>query len=372
MEEPSASAGLKGTFRRQQAEAAATVVTKSALRLDMRVFRVGVSHRRNPRILPVAHRCVNSNRACVDGKNQILERGPVFKLIFRKAHAEHPNCLLDEWLSEPCRDAHGQPVDRPIVWSRRNGPWQQTDLLLVGAAPGNAGGKGSGNLGAHATRIPFGGDIAGANLDVLLGSIGKSRNDVFITAALNKLPVAGGGEPTFAELSEAVGEFPSSLHLLRATVLAVRPRLIVALGNVGLRALVAAARLDIDGVKLPTQARLERAGFTRGIAVTWPDELAPDGAFRKSLASGLPAVLWLTHPSAQNMSPYARTETLFHSRMIEARDALRRAARAVLGWSIPQQRPYHPANGIYALKEWQELIGPRHELLDLLWRQKGV
>jgi hypothetical protein len=36
------------------------------------------------------------------------------------------------------------------------------------------------------------------------------------------------------------------------------------------------------------------------------------------------------------------------------------------------QRPPYPTTGIYALKEWQELIGPRHELLDALWRQKGV
>src|SRR5262245_62057919 len=115
----------------------------------------------------------------------------LFRTIFRKAHAAHPNCLRDEWVSESCRDARGRPVDRPIVWSRRNGPWHPVDLLLVGAAPGNAGGKGSGTLGAHATRIPFGGDIAGANLDVLLGSIGKTRNDVFITASLNMLPAAG-------------------------------------------------------------------------------------------------------------------------------------------------------------------------------------
>jgi len=292
--------------------------------------------------------------------------------IFRKAHAQHPNCLRDEWVSEACRDARGRPVDRPIVWSRRNGPWQPADLLLVGAAPGNAGGKGGGALGAHGTRIPFGGDIAGANLDALLGSIGRTRNDVFITAALNKLPAAGGGEPTFAEISESVGDYPSSLHLLRDTISAVRPKLIVALGNVGLRALVAAARLEIDGVKLPTQSRLERAGFVRGTAKPWPDAVEPDAQFVAARNGALPVVLWLTHPSAQNMSPYARTETLFYSRMIEARTALQRAAVDVLDARIPEARPAYPKTGIYALREWQELIGPRHEMLDELWRKKGV
>src|SRR5688572_18400098 len=174
-----------------------------------------------------------------------LEGGPeAFATIFRNAHAHHPNCLRDEWLSEPCRYASGERVDRPLSWSRRNGPWRTVDLLWVGAAPGNAGGKGAGILGAHATRIPFGGDIAGANLDVLLGSIGITRNDTFITASLNSLPAAGGGEPTFAELSARVGDYPSSLHSVRDTMLACGPRLIVALGNVGLRVLIAAAQLE--------------------------------------------------------------------------------------------------------------------------------
>src|SRR5262245_31682642 len=95
-----------------------------------------------------------------------------FQAIFRKLHAHHPNCLRDEWVSTPCADAKGNPVPRPIVWSRRNGPWQRSAVLFIGAAPGNAGGKGAGIMGAHGTRIPFGGDIAGANLDVLLASIG--------------------------------------------------------------------------------------------------------------------------------------------------------------------------------------------------------
>jgi uracil-DNA glycosylase family 4 len=287
-----------------------------------------------------------------------LEDGPeAFAAIFRKAHAHHPNCLRDEWLSEPCRYASGEPVDRPLSWSRRNGPWRTVDILWVGAAPGNAGGKGAGILGAHATRIPFGGDIAGANLDVLLGSIGITRNDTFITAALNQLPLAGGGEPTLAEISTPIGEYPSSLHLLRDTVSAAAPKLIVALGNVGLRALIASTHLDTTGLKLPTTGRLQKAGFRRGEVGEWP---------------GLPPILWLTHPSAQNMSPYARTDTLFHTRMLDARLALRKAVEQQLGWKPPRQRAPYPDDGIYALKEWKELVGPRHEQLDALWRAHGI
>ena len=299
-----------------------------------------------------------------------------FAEIFRKLHARHPNCLQDEWLSEPCRLRGGRRDPRPIAWSRRNGPWRQVDLLWVGAAPGNAGGKGKGELGAHGTRIPFGGDVAGANLDVLLGSIGITRNDTFITASLNSLPAAGGGEPTFAELAARVGAYASSLHSLRDTMLACGPRMIVALGNVGLRALTAAARLELDGITLPTQRRLEKAGLARHHVCAWPADLPPDAKFaatwRNYWSRPLPAILWLTHPSAQNMSPYAGVHTVFHTRMLAARDALRTAVHDQLGWPLPAQRAPYPGDGIYALKEWIELVGPRHERLDALWREKGV
>ncbi|HEX6066114.1 MAG TPA: hypothetical protein VFZ04_17900 [Longimicrobiales bacterium] len=299
-----------------------------------------------------------------------------FADIFRTLHARHPNCLQDEWLTEPCRLRNGRRDPRPIAWSRRNGPWRQVDLLRVGAAPGNAGGKGAGQLGAHATRIPFGGDVAGANLDVLLGSIGITRNDTFITASLNSLPAAGGGEPTFAELAARAGDYPSSLHSLRDTVLAGGARMIVALGNVGLRALTASARIEHHGLVLPTQRKLEQAGLARHQVSAWPDAVAPDEAFlatwQQHWSRPLPLILWLTHPSAQNMSPYAGTHTVFHTRMLAARDALRTAVRDHLGWQLPSERARYPSDGIYALKEWVELVGPRHEVLDELWRRNGI
>ena len=310
------------------------------------------------------------------GQQTVQEQEALFADIFRKLHARHPNCLQDEWLTEPCKLKNGRPDPRPIAWSRRNGPWRQVDILWVGAAPGNAGGKGAGHLGAHGTRIPFGGDVAGANLDALLGSIGITRNDTFITASLNSLPAAGGGEPTFAELSARVGDYSSSLHSLRDTVLACGPRLIVALGNVGVRALIGAAQLEERGLALPTQRRLEKAGLARHHARAWPIDAAPDPSFesvwQQRWARSLPFILWLTHPSAQNMSPYAGVQTVFHTRMLEARAALLQAVQDTLGWIPPAQRASYPRDGIYALKEWVELVGPRHEKLDALWREKGV
>ncbi|MGH7482402.1 MAG: uracil-DNA glycosylase family protein [Longimicrobiales bacterium] len=307
-------------------------------------------------------------------------RGEVqrFRDIFRAVHADHPGCLDDEWLGHTCRDARGNAVERPSIWSRRNGPWRRVDVLVIGAAPGNAGGMGSGGMGAHATRIPFGGDIAGANLDVLLGAAGLDRNDVFIAAALNHLPEKGGGEPSVRELLAPVGRFPTSLHLLLDTIVAAGPRLLVALGNVALRASVAALRLDDEPPRLPTLARLRRAGFERNHAVAPADTgFEPGPGFRRAWRDAWstapsPHVLWLTHPSAQNMSPHARVETRFHGRMLEARDALRVAVRDVLGRQVPDERPEVPRTGIYALPEWRERVGPRHAELDRLWRKKGV
>lgn len=300
-----------------------------------------------------------------------------FQQIFQRVHAEHPNCLRDEWLSEPCRLRNGQPAPRPIVWSRRNGPWHRSNVLWIGAAPGNAGGKGAGQLGAHATRIPFGGDIAGANLDALLGSIGLDRNHTFLTASYNQLPATGGGEPSLAELRARVGNYPSSLHLVRDTIIAVGPRLLVALGNVAMRVLLTAVRLHATNARIATLKLVQASGLERNQWSAWPTSFAPDHSFLDEWtaawrAAPLPSILWLTHPSAQNMSPYARPETLFHTRFLEARDALQQAARTVLGCTPPSTLELPPATGIYALPEWRERIGPRHAELIRLWRTHGV
>jgi uracil-DNA glycosylase len=272
--------------------------------------------------------------------------------------------------------------DRPIVWSRRNGPWHRHQVIFVGAAPGNAGGRGAGVLGAHGTRIPFGGDVAGANLDVLLGSVGLDRNHTFLAAALNQLPAAGGGEPALKEVASPVGEYASSLHLLRDTVLACGPALVVALGNVAVRTVVAALQLppatpEKGPLRLPTLARLQRAGLSRNVPTAWPEQLrwSEWSAREWQIAWGqrpTPRLLLLTHPSAQNMSPFARSDTLFHSRMLEARAALRDAVTSCLGWPLPAVRPILPRHGVYALPEWRRLIAPRHHQLDLLWRMHGI
>jgi hypothetical protein len=152
--------------------------------------------------------------------------------------------------------------------------------------------------------------------------------------------------------------------------------LLVALGNVALRVIFAATRLA-DSNKLPSQKQLDTLGLQRSQWMPWPAESPPDQPFLAAWHEAwphadLPAVLWLTHPSAQNMSPYAGRETVFHTRMRDARAALRKAARELLGWPLPRQRPVSPTVGIYALPEWRELIAPRTAGLDRLWRAKGI
>jgi uracil-DNA glycosylase len=261
-------------------------------------------------------------------------------------------------------------------------------VLWVGAAPGNAGGLGSSDLGAHGTRIPFGGDIAGGNLDVLLSSIGLSRNDTFIVAALNQLPLKGGGEPTLAEMAAPVGRYPDSVALIRDTVVATGPDLIVALGNVALRALSAALTRDYSApvgdparppppLRLPSTARLAAAGFRRGTVGRWPAALPLHPSFAdawRNAWNSLPEfmIVQLLHPSAQNMSPFAGQATVFHSRMVETRDALVEAARLALGIVPSAVRPAAPDHGIYALPEYRDRVAERHARYDSLWRDKGI
>jgi uracil-DNA glycosylase len=278
---------------------------------------------------------------------------------------------------EPCRDRDGRALERPWVWSRRNGPWRRVDVLWIGAAPGNAGGRGRGLLGAHGTRIPFGGDVAGANLEVLLGSIGLDRNETFIAATLNRLPDRGGGEPTLAEILSPAGGYADSVELLSDTLVATGPRLVIALGNVAARALAAAWLGPPGAPTLPTIRALERSRWRRDVAIEMPRLGPPHPALQAAWGSAWPdrpppIALWLLHPSAQNMSPFAGPATAFHRRMTATRDTLRCCVRETLGWRLPRHRPAPPDHGIYGLPEWRELIRPRLAVMDGLWRRSGV
>ncbi len=249
-------------------------------------------------------------------------------------------------------------------------------MLWVGAAPGNAGGRGRGELGAHGTRIPFGGDIAGANLEVLMGSAGVHRNETFIVAALNQLPARGGGEPRPAEILAPVGACANSLVLLRDTLLAAGPALVVALGNVAVRAVAGAVRSPAPD-RLPGLAAVARQGLERHASRPIAAALESDAAFCAGWAArhrkaDLPALLWTLHPSAQNMSPFAGAHTVFHERMLVTREAVRGAVREALGREPPETRRALPTDGIYGLPEWRTLIAPRLDGMLERWAAYGL
>ena len=302
-----------------------------------------------------------------------------YRDTFRRLHAGHSACASDEWLDAPCIGADGRPTS-PVVWSRRNGPWRRVDVLWIGAAPGNDGGRGDGALGSHGTRIPFGGDIAGANLDLLLAAIGLTRDDTFIAAALNRLPERGGGEPRVAELARPAGDFRDSVEALRATILASGAALVVALGNVALRsALAAASDRPRGALRLPGLGRIEAHGLRRGVARRWPEGgVAPAASEEFRAAWGhawgprpLPHLLWLLHPSAQNMNPHAGAGTSFHRRMVDTRAALVRVA-SDLGIGGGGRPGTGRARSVYETAEWRGRVGPRHAPLVALWRRKGL
>lgn len=113
---------------------------------------------------------------------------------------------------------------RSAVLSTLNGS-PQARIMFIGEAPGRKG--------ADRTRTPFSGDQSGANLDRFLGSIGLTRDQIFITSAALCNPRTDSGanrKPTLRELTNC-SEF------LRRTIELIDPRVIVTLGSVALEAL---------------------------------------------------------------------------------------------------------------------------------------
>jgi DNA polymerase len=112
-------------------------------------------------------------------------------------------------------------------------------ILFIAEAPGRGG--------AERTGIPFSGDFSGRTFERLLGEVGWTRDDVFITnAALcnPQGPTGANRPPSRQELANCSGH-------LRATLAIVDPPVVVTLGAV---ALAAVGRIEPHGLKL-TEAR---------------------------------------------------------------------------------------------------------------------
>lgn len=115
-------------------------------------------------------------------------------------------------------------VGRLKVLSQANGN-PESRVLFIGEAPGR--------LGADRTGVPFTGDKAGENFQALLGNIGWTRADIFITNAVlcNPRSEEGNNEPP------SDGEIANCSAFLRMTLELVDPEVVVTLGTVALKAM---------------------------------------------------------------------------------------------------------------------------------------
>ena len=113
---------------------------------------------------------------------------------------------------------------RSAVLSGLNGS-PNARIMFIGEAPGRKG--------ADRTRVPFSGDQSGANFDRYLGSIGLTREQIFITSAALCNPRTDSG----ANRKPTVKELTNCSDFLRRTIELIDPRVIVTLGSVALEAL---------------------------------------------------------------------------------------------------------------------------------------
>ena len=113
---------------------------------------------------------------------------------------------------------------RSAVLSGLNGS-PNARIMFIGEAPGRKG--------ADRTRVPFSGDQSGANFDRFLGSIGLTREQIFITSAALCNPRTDSG----ANRKPTVKELTNCSDFLRRTIELIDPRVIVTLGSVALEAL---------------------------------------------------------------------------------------------------------------------------------------
>ena len=122
--------------------------------------------------------------------------------------------------------------ERTAVLSELNGP-VDARIMFIGEAPGRKG--------ADQTRVPFSGDQSGKNFDRFLGSIGLSREQIFITSAALCNPRTESG----ANRKPSRRELINCSEFLRRTMEIVDPALVVTLGSVALDGLKAIQPHDL-------------------------------------------------------------------------------------------------------------------------------
>ncbi len=123
---------------------------------------------------------------------------------------------------------------RTRVLSRRNGALDAR-VLFVAEAPGR--------LGAEVTGVPLAGDQSGRNFERMLGAVGLTRDDVFVTNAVLCNPLTPDGRNDKPSPAEIV----NCNRFLAGVIDVIAPDLVIAFGVAALSAL---ARLEPHGLTL--------------------------------------------------------------------------------------------------------------------------
>jgi uracil-DNA glycosylase family 4 len=117
------------------------------------------------------------------------------------------------------------------VLSKYNGNLE-SKVLFIAEAPGR--------LGAECTGIPLCGDKTGENFELLLSSIGWSRDDVFITNAILCNPQDESGNNS----TPTKDEIENCSFYLEMVIRLVRPEVVVTLGSKALQAIKVLCKHD--------------------------------------------------------------------------------------------------------------------------------
>ena len=139
-----------------------------------------------------------------------------------------PDPRLEEFLklaakAQNCRACEAM-CGKTAVLSELNGSLSPKVFFLA-EAPGRQG--------ADRTRRPFSGDKSGANFQILLDSIGLTREEIFITNTVLCSPRSSTG----ANRKPSKREIKNCADFLEKTINLIDPKIIVTLGSVALEAL---------------------------------------------------------------------------------------------------------------------------------------
>ncbi len=142
-----------------------------------------------------------------------------------------------------CREAQGcricpELAGRTAVLSELNGSLSPK-VFFIAEAPGRQG--------ADRTRRPFYGDKSGENFQILLDSIGLTRDEIFITNAVMCSPRTA----TDANRKPTRVEIRNCSHFLKRTIDLIDPLIVATLGSVALEAISA---IEPHGLALKTSA----------------------------------------------------------------------------------------------------------------------